>query len=211
MTKEVAAARLQVIHDPSWKFTNTQSILKMKYHLVAFVLLFPMASAAEVTPKAKPHFADSVSSEELNLAYRKSSRRDPMKSLEKIPGEDPTKVNQPVSLLEQSDIICFGGVATLVPKRAILSLPAKYKDCLKLKPGAKIVGWAEFYAVNRGWITTVEVSRVQAEGNKALAEEISDRIAKSNNLVVATFSGGPISVLPPKQPAASAETVKVAP
>jgi hypothetical protein len=183
----------------------------MKHHLVSCILLLPLTATAEVQPQAKPHFADSPSSEEINQAYRKSSRRDPMKTLEKIPGEDPTKVNQPVNLLEQSDIVCFGGVATLVPKRAILALPAKYKDCLKLKPGSRIVGWNDFYAVNRGWITTVEVSRVQAEGNKALAKETSERIAKSTNLVVATFMGGPISVLPLKQPEAKTETAKATP
>lgn len=187
----------------------------MNHRLVSFLLFLPLTVVAEVKPQAKPqakpHFADSPSSEEINLAYRKSSQRDPMKTLVKIPGEDPSKSNQPVNLLEQSDIVCFGGVATLVPKRAILAIPAKYKECLKLKSGSKIVGWADFYAVNRGWITTVEVSRVQAEGNKALAKETSERITKSTNLVVATFMGGPISVLPLKQPAANTETVKVTP
>jgi hypothetical protein len=183
----------------------------MKHRLVSCLLLLPLTAAAEVKPQEKPHFADAPSCEEINQAFRKSSRRDPMKTLEKIPGEDPTKVNQPVNLLEQSDIVCFGGVATLVPKRAILTIPAKYKDCLKLKPGSRIVGWADFYAVNRGWITTVEVSRVQAEGNKALAKETSERITKSTNLVVATFLGGPISVLPLKQPQANTETAKATP
>ena len=62
------------------------------------------------------------------------------------------------------------------------------------------MSWMDFFTLNRGWITTVEVSRVQAEGNEALAEEISTRIGKSTNLVVATYMGGPISVLPPKVP-----------
>lgn len=183
----------------------------MKLRHFSCLLLLPMTVTAEVKPAAKPHFADSPSSEDLNRAYRKASQRDPMKTLEKIPGEDPTKVNQPVNLLEQSDIICFGGVATLVPKRAILAIPAKYKDCLKLKPGSRIVGWSDFFAVNRGWITTVEVSRVQAEGNKPLAKEVSERIGKSTNLVVATFMSGPISVLPLKQPETNTQTVKVTP
>lgn len=183
----------------------------MKLRLVSCVLLLPLIATAEVKPKVKPHFSNSISSEQLDQAYRKSSQVDPMKKLVIIPGEDPTKSNQPVNLLDQSDIICFGGVATLVPKRAILTIPVKYKDTLKLKPGSKIVGWSDFYAVNRGWITTVEVSRVQAEGNKPLAKEISDRVGKSMNLVVATFKGGPISVLPLKQPEANAATVKVTP
>ena len=52
-------------------------------------------------------------------------------------------------------------------------------DRLKFQPGAKLMSWADFYAQNRGWITTVEVTRVQAEGNKPLAEEIAARIGKS--------------------------------
>lgn len=206
--REVVEALHQVIHDP---FEKRQPFYKMKRCIIFCLLLLPATVSAEVKPGAKPYFADAPSSKEINQAFRKSSRRDPMKTLEKIPGEDPTKVNQPVNLLEQSDIVCFGGVATLVPKRAILTIPAKYKDCLTLKPGSKIVGWADFFAVNRGWITTVEVSRVQAEGNQALAKETSERVSKSGNLVVATFLGGPISVLPLKQPGAKTETAKVTP
>ena len=61
---------------------------------------------------------------------------------------------------------------------------------------------------NRGWITTVEVSRVQAEGNLAIAEETRERIGKSMNLVVATYMGGPISVLPLKEEAKTQASTK---
>jgi hypothetical protein len=184
----------------------------MKRSLVSCLFLLPaISSAVDVKPGAKPHFTDAPSSEEINQAFRKSSRRDPMKTLDKVSGEDPTKVNQPVNLLEQSDIVCFGGAATLVPKQAILTIPAKYRDCLSFKPGSKILGWAEFYAANRGWITTIEVSRIQAEGNQPLAKETSERISKSGNLIVATFLGGPISVLPLKQPEPKTEAVKATP
>jgi hypothetical protein len=50
---------------------------------------------------------------------------------------------------------------------------------------------------------------VQAEGNKALAEEVSSRIGKSSNLVVATYQGGPISVLPLKAPVESAKETRI--
>ena len=60
-----------------------------------------------------------------------------------------------------------------------------------------------------GWITTVEVSRVQAEGNLALADETAKRIQKSASLIVATYQGGPISVLPLKVPVeAKPKTIK---
>ena len=115
-------------------------------------------------------------------------------------GADPSLVNQPQDLVASSDILCVGGFATLVPKRAVMCVPKNLADRMKFQPGSRIVGWAEFYAQNRGWITTVEVSRVQAEGNSSISEEISKRISKSTNLVVATYQGGPISVLPLKIP-----------
>lgn len=183
----------------------------MKIHFLVIGILVPDLVSAELKPGEKPHFTDSVSSEEFARSYQRSSQKDPMKSLVKIEGEDPTKSNQPVNLLEQSDILCFNGLATLVPKMAILAVPVKYKDHLTMKPGTKIVGWTEFLSVNRGWITTVEVSRVQAEGNQPLVKDVSDRIGKSMNLVVATFHGGPISVLPLKQPDSDNSTVKVTP
>ena len=89
----------------------------------------------------------------------------------------------------------------LVPKRAILHTPAAMSARIKLQPGSKIQTWADFFAVNRAWITTVEVSRAQAEGKLPLAEEVVKRIEKSTSVVVATYQGGPISVLAPKTPA----------
>ena len=73
-------------------------------------------------------------------------------------------------------------------------------DRIKYQPGAKLLSWGDFYALNRGWITTVEVSRIQAEGNNPLPEETQKKIVKSGNLMVATYQGGPISVLPLKAP-----------
>ncbi len=135
---------------------------------------------------------------DLTGVYRKAEQADPMRNMKPAKGSDPSIVNQPKDLVATSDILCFGGAATLVPKRAILNAPKDLQGRLKFVPGSAILSWADFYALNRGWITTVEVSRVQAEGNKALDETISDRVSKSSNLVIATYMGGPISVLPMK-------------
>lgn len=181
---------------------------------VPFILLFvtlPGFVLADAPNQPKPRFRDAATHEQLSQALRKSERSDPMKNLTQAQGEDPSKVNQPVNLLEQSDIISFNGLATLVPKRAILATPASHKQRVTLTPGSRIVSWADFYALNRGWITTVEVSRVQAEGNLAIAEETQQRIGKSTNLVVATYKGGPISVLPLKQPVTPQPTAPVKP
>lgn len=169
----------------------------MKRSLLPLLVLLPLVcNAGEKTKR----YRDAVSHEQLVERMRRMEQANPMAKLEPSEGEDPSKVNKPVNLLEQSDVVCFQGLATLVPKRAILSAPAGVRGRMNLAPGSKIVRWAEFYRLNRGWITTVEVSRTQAEGNELIAEEKRDRISKSRNLVVATYMGGPISVLEAKEP-----------
>lgn len=169
--------------------------------LAAFTLEAWSQNAAEVP------MCDAATHQQLVDAYR--SQKDPMRDMKHIKGSDPSLVNPPKDLISESDILCFRGMATLVPKRAILNIPKNLADRLKFQAGSGIQSWADFYAQNRGWITTVEVSRVQAEGNKALAEEISSRIGKSSNLVVATYQGGPISVLPLKVPVEGAKEAPV--
>ena len=143
---------------------------------------------------------DATTHEQLAAQHRTLAQPDPMLALEPAKGPDPAKANRVPDLLSDSDIVCFGGRATLVPKQAILHVPPNFAERLKFQPGAKIQNWAEFYVENRGWITTVEVTRVQAEGNQPMDEASCKRMADSTSLVVATYQGGPISVLPPKAP-----------
>ncbi|GAA5483155.1 hypothetical protein [Haloferula sargassicola] len=174
----------------------------MKSKFILFMAVTGLGAASD----QKPVWRDAATHEQLDAQLTEFRQHDPMSRLEAVTGQDPTKINQPVDLLEQSDIISFGGFTTLVPKQAILTVPDDYKAMLEMKPGNQIVGWAEFYARNRGWITTVEVTRVQAEGNEALAKEKREAIEKSSNLVVAVYKGGPISVLPLKVDPASVVT-----
>jgi hypothetical protein len=148
-----------------------------------------------------PVMRDAATHDQLSLALRKADQTDPMKNLPATKGEDPSVANRPKDILSESDIISFRGLATLVPKRAILQIPKNHAELIKMEPGAKIVSWSDFYAANRGWITTVEVSRVQAEGNQPLAEDTLKFMGTCRNLMVATYKGGPISVLPLKEPA----------
>ena len=160
---------------------------------VSFFLI--LASNVLAAPVA---MQEAVTHEQLVLVRSKSDHLDPMKLLAETQGADPSVVNRPKSLLDQSDIISFGNFATLVPKRAILQIPKNLAGRIQIKPGVTIQSWSDFFAANRGWITTVEVSRTQAEGNAPIAEETATRISKSSNLIVATYLGGPISVLPIK-------------
>ncbi|HSP44067.1 MAG TPA: hypothetical protein VLO11_14430 [Luteolibacter sp.] len=164
--------------------------------------------ASPVWAQQPGQMRDAATHDQLAQTYRQFAQQNPMRNMKPAEGVDPSTVNRPKDIISESDIICFNGLATLVPKRAILTLPASMKDRLEFKPGSKLIGWLDFYAANRGWITTVEVSRVQAEGNEAFDEQLSERIGKSRNLVVATHLGGPIGVLPLKVPeeAKAAET-----
>ena len=156
---------------------------------------------------AGPVMRDAATEQQLVLTQRKAAQNDPMKQLAVSTLADPAVLNPPQDLLSQSDIVCFGGIATLVPKHAILQLPEAYAARLKIAPGAQIVGWADFYAANRGWITTVEISCAQAEGKEPIAAHTRTLLTQCHNLAVATYQGGPISLLPPKAaPPATAAT-----
>ncbi|MEO8615929.1 MAG: hypothetical protein ABI600_12370 [Luteolibacter sp.] len=149
---------------------------------------------------------DASTHEQLSLQLHKIEQDDPMKKLPVSKLENPGKT--PIKdLISQSDIISFMGIATLVPKRAILQIPKDFADRIKYVEGSQVVGWADFYAANRGWITTVEISRLQAEGNESLPPATNKQLSKSGNLVVAVYKCGPISLLPLKAPVVKQETI----
>jgi hypothetical protein len=174
----------------------------MKRHHLLILACCLNHATGQTTAKA-PVMRDVATHQQLARNLRQSQQEDPMKRLEIASGEDPSKKNVPKDLMSQSDIICFNGLATQVPNSAILVSPANMKDRLEMTPNAKSDGWSEFYIANRGWITTEEVSFEQASGKLPLSEATIKQIAKSRNLIVATYLGGPISV------AASKETIVI--
>ena len=176
---------------------NTSLSLPFQVGAVSMLLLGALAAA-------EPVMRDAATHDELSATLRVAMNQKPLVDLKPAPGPDPTKVNIPESIVSTSDFLSFAGRATLVPKKAILHIPPNMAERVKFQPGSRIQTWSEFYAMNRGWVTTVEVSRVQAEGNQPLAEELVERISKSGSLIVATYQGGPISVLPPKVPVPAA-------
>lgn len=181
--------------------------MKTKRHFfpraTILVATLPFLTLAALHAEA-PVMRDAATHEQLAEQLRNAQQTDPMKRLQPAQGEDPAK-NLPPDLLSQSDFICYGGIATLVPKRAILAVPKALEDRTRLEAQFRIVGWAEFYAMNRAWITTVDVTRQQAEGNVALSEDTYESLKESRTLVVATYKGGPISILPLKQAEAATE------
>ncbi len=171
----------------------------MKRNLIhgtaCLLIALPAANAQE-----RRQISEPATHEELAARLKQQQSDDPLRSLARQEGRDPSKENQPQDLLSRSDILCFNGMATLVPKKSILALPAQLADRVGMQTGAKLVGWAEFHAANRGWLTTQEITLAQARGEQPFAEGMEERFSKSTNVIVATLQGGPISKLQPTPP-----------
>lgn len=167
----------------------------MKHTLIITVLLV----AAVQAQQGEPVFRDAATNEQLTEQYRSVRLENPMKDFPADKGEDPSVVNHVGNLLDNSELLTFNGQTTLVPKNALVLVPAKLKARVnKHQPGCEIVSWLDFYTVNRGWISTVEVTFAQARGDEAVSPEILENLGKSGNLIVAVLKSGPISVMPPK-------------
>lgn len=158
-------------------------------------------------PKPKIQMRDVATHDTLSRTLQAANNRDPMLDVKISEVSDPSKNAVQTDILDRSDIISFNGLTTLVPKRAILTLPEALASRVGTHaPGHRIVHWSEFLIANRGWITTLEVSRAQAEGNAPLPTESRERISKSSAMIIATYQGGPISVLPLKEPETESES-----
>lgn len=165
-----------------------------------------MSSRAAEVSKGLP-FREVPSNEELTVRLNQSKQQ-----LATQVSTPSTAVNPAVERVEEdfmnsSEFLCFGDALTLVPKGAVLLVPKNLASRLKKQFGVRLVNWSEFYPANRSWITTTEVSSDQAEGKVPLSEETNILNAKSGKLVVATYSGNPISVLPLKAPTTVISTI----
>jgi hypothetical protein len=143
---------------------------------------------------------DVATHDQIVEAARKAREENPMPVFKPAEGADPTVITRPQSLIARSDILSFQGRSTLVPKRAVIHLPKGMTDRLGMKEGHQIGSWLDFLNANRGWIRTVPVTRVQAEGREPLSEDTIKSFEKEKRLVVATYQDGPISVMPLKVP-----------
>jgi hypothetical protein len=143
--------------------------------------------------------------ERRRLAKEAAAKQAQSQPQQPQPTSDPAKANKLPSLLATSAYLSHGGVATLVPKRAILHTPPNLASRIGLAKGVELKSWREFYAANRGWITTMEVTQAQAQGKEPFTEEMAKSIENSSSMVVATFAGNLITVYPapPKEAEAS--------
>ena len=158
------------------------------------------AAPGEPSSAKKPAMRDVITHEQLMARRQASKEAEPMAKFEKAEGEDPAKINPPQDIISQSEFLSSSGNMTLVPKRAILHIPDRLRDRTVKKDGMKIMTWPSFFAKNRTWITTIEVSRQQAEGILPIDEKRFESMQQTGDVIVATMGGSPISVLPLKIP-----------
>lgn len=176
----------------------------MKSHSIVFLAAVSLVTTlqGQTTVSSRPPMREAPTNEDLIRKLRQSEQEMAAAAVSRPASTtvDP-RANQPLpDLFNSSEILCYNGAFTLVPKRAVLQFPQNLRDRLKVQQGAKVQNWSAFYTANRNWITTVEVSKSQASGAQPLAEETSTHIAKCGKLVVATFQGHPVSVHPVPAP-----------
>lgn len=170
----------------------------MKTHLLIAATLLAAGPAPAQNQAARPVMRDAATHEQLTEVVRKAAEKKTEPVFQPKQGADPAKTNQPADLIGRSDILCYNGIATLVPKRAVLHIPKSLAGRIGMQDGAKIVTWPDFITGNRAWITTATVSRAQAEGKQPLSEATVKTFAKESRVVIAVYQECPISVLPLK-------------
>ncbi len=175
----------------------------MKTPILALAVAMTAAASAQQAAGRKP-MRDAATHDQLVELARKTAEEDKAKAPvfrplnEKELEQQKKKEKETRSLLGSSDILCYNGRATLVPKRAVIHIPKNLADRIGMKEGVQFATFVDFLADNRAWIVTTPVTRRQAEGKEPLSEAVIKSFAKETRIVIATLENGPISVLPPK-------------
>lgn len=152
------------------------------------ILLTTLAGAAF----GAPGMTDRITPEEI-AARQKSA---PLPALAQPVAGAEAKVARPgeQSLIQQSDILSDGNNWTLVPKGAVLHIPAALNNRVGAKPLGTLLSWIDFLTVNRGWLFTEEVTFDQAAGKSPIPPSRTEFWKKNGKVIVAVHLGGPISV-----------------
>lgn len=182
----------------------------MKPASLILLILISLGISDAYSQHSVSEMRDVASHDELSRKLRMSQQADPLRELGPPTGksdEDPSLANSERDLVKSSAVFSYRGNLTLVPKRAVLHVPSHLQNRMTPEKGAKVQTWRNFFQANRGWIRTMEVTREQALGHSPFSEESAKAISESAVVVIATYKGGPISVLPPREeediPAAS--------
>lgn len=169
------------------------------YLALIFISLLGTPTVYSQLSQQKP-MRDVAKHDDLSAKLRMAQQSDPIRELGPPAGnveEDPSLAHTERDLIKTSTILSYRGFLTLVPKRAVLHIPEQLESRIQIATGAKVQTWRDFFQSNRGWIRTMEVTREQALGHTPFSTEAAAAIKESSVVVVATYKGGPISVLPP--------------
>lgn len=173
--------------------------------LISITLLLVVTCSGEETPRASgiglkmiPENTGAptadVSTDEAFLARR-------AKATANAPAQRPLPPQpRAFGLMEMSSAIQSGTGFILVPKGSVLFQPARLNDKRVAKPLGKLMDWSEFMRSNRSWITTYEVTSDQVTGKTPIPPDDMERFQKGGCIVLATFQGGPITVIKPASP-----------
>jgi hypothetical protein len=181
-------------------FTSVKYLLNASLFLNASILVWlPFTVLAE---SGKPTSPRDIAEQEL-ISKRDQLTRERatiIGNTENTGGVvEPPQVIEAEDLISKSAILCLGGNLTLIPKKSVIYVPKQFAGRLTPTDYANVLTWVDFFPLNRGWISTMEVTMAQAEGKEPLTAADLDKITKSGNVVVATLDGNPITVLPPKE------------
>jgi len=99
------------------------------------------------------------------------------------------------SLWSKSIIVTDGEMFTLIPVGSILHLPAALRGHITDKPTGQFTFWPNFLKRNSSWLGGHEVTLSMARGDAKAARTVLQGISKDSRMLVATFKGGPVTVL----------------
>ena len=170
---------------------------KVLLPVLLFGLSFAPLFAAEL--RKKPFVPEGAIKARPTHAQLTEKRKD-VKTVGKIRvAEEPIKMkalssDKTESLVKRSAILSYGRNGTLVPRGAILHVPAHLRGRVNAERKGKLITWSDFYARNGGWLETQTVSLSQARGETAIAEDAvkvyKSRAGSSRRLPEGTNIGG---------------------
>jgi hypothetical protein len=143
---------------------------------------------------AAPPVTDRITPEQM-AERQAASPFDELKKQQQV-AEKEAQVARPEgqSLIKQSEILHDGIHWTIVPKGAVLHVPAQMSPRVGTKPIGTLLPWEDFLLANRAWIQTEEVTFDQAAGKTPLQDARKEFWLNQTKVIVAVHLGGPISV-----------------
>ena len=101
------------------------------------------------------------------------------------------------SLWANSIILADGEKFTVVPVGSILHLPAELRGHVAASPQGDFTFWPSFLQRNTAWLAAQEVPLSLSRGNAREAKALLKNLSYDKRLIVATYKGGPITILEP--------------